>query len=204
MAEIIYLSGAVLSFPALVEPRSSVEGGAKKFSADLILPLDNPCLKQFMAEYLKTAQEKWKDNAPAIMQMIQADRKLRCYGAGNEKINSKTFLPYEGYAGNGYVSANSDHMPQMIQADGSPVDVTNTLAYQALARKMYGGCVVNAAVRPWLQENKHGRGVRCELVAIQFSGDGTPFGEAVSDATNLFKPVASAATAAPAFPSFLG
>jgi len=84
------------------------------------------------------------------------------------------------------------------------VDAGNTMAYQQLARKMYGGCRVNAAVKPWLQENKHGRGIRCDLIAVQFFADDTPFGEGAVDASNLFGAVAGApagmfgSTAAPA------
>lgn len=205
--DIIFLSNVRLSFPQLVEPRSATEGGIKKYSADFILEPSNPALAQFMQRYATMAQEKWKEHAQAVMQLIQNDRKLRCFGNGNEKVNSKTFKPYDGYANNAYISANKDQMPQMIQEDGRPVDPTNTMAYQAIARKMYGGCRVNAAIRPWLQENKHGRGIRCDLVAIQFFADDEAFGEGVSDASSLFKPVAAAPAAAAMFgsvPSFLG
>jgi len=65
---------------------------------------------------------------------------------------------------------------------------------------MYGGCRVNAAVKPWLQDNKHGRGVRCDLVAVQFARDDTPFGEGSVDASGLFGAVAAGAPAsAPGF-----
>lgn len=203
-SEIIFLSNARLSFPQLVEPRAATEGGTKKYSADFILPLDHAGVKDFGRVYAQMAQEKWKEHAQAVMQLIQNDRKLRCFGQGNEKVNSKTFQPYDGYKDMFYISANKDQMPQMIKGDGSAVDTTNTMEYQALARKLYGGCRVNAAIRPWLQENKHGRGIRCELIAVQFAGDDAPFGEAVADATALFKPVASAPVATTAFPSFLG
>jgi hypothetical protein len=66
------------------------------------------------------------------------------------------------------------------------------MAYQQLARKMYGGCRVNAAVKPWLQDNKHGRGIRCDLIAVQFAGDDVAFGEGSVDASNLFGAVATA------------
>jgi hypothetical protein len=72
---------------------------------------------------------------------------------------------------------------------------------------MYGGCRVNAAVKPWLQDNKHGRAIRCDLVAVQFAGDDKPFGEGAVDASNLFGAVAAApagmfgAAAAPAAPA---
>jgi hypothetical protein len=59
---------------------------------------------------------------------------------------------------------------------------------------------VNVALKPWLQENKHGRGVRCDLVAVQFAGDDKAFGEGAVDASGMFGAVA----AAPAAPSFFG
>lgn len=203
MSEIIFLSNVCLSFPHLVEPHASTEGGIKKYSADLILSLDNPALTQFMTRYAEMASQKWGEHANQVMTIIQADRKLRCYGSGAEKIDKKTFKPYSGYDGKAYISANKDQAPQMIQQDGTSVDAGNTMAYQALARKLYGGCYVNAAVKPWLQENKHGRGIRCDLVAIQFFQDGTPFGEGVADASSMFGAVAGVAaapTAAPAMP----
>jgi hypothetical protein len=66
------------------------------------------------------------------------------------------------------------------------------MAYQQLARKMYGGCRVNAAIKPWPQDNKHGRGIRCDLIAIQFAGDDAPFGEGAVDASGMFGAVAGA------------
>lgn len=209
MSDVIFLSNVVLSFPQLVEPRaaSDAPGAVKKYSADFILTPDHPGIKQFMSLYATMAQTKWGEHAAQVMQLIQSDRKLRCYGAGNEKINKKTFKPFDGYADMAFISANKDQPPQMIQSDGQPVDPGNTMAYQALARKMYGGCKVNAAIKPWLQENKHGRGVRCDLVALQFYADGTPFGEGVADVSSMFSPVAAAPSFAPTpagLPSFFG
>jgi hypothetical protein len=129
------------------------------------------------------------------MSMIQNDRKTRCFGRGEEKVNKKTFQPYDGYAGNVFITAGRDSAPQMIQADGTPVDPANTMAYQQLARKMYGGCRVNAAIKPWPQDNKHGRGIRCDLIAVQFAADDTPFGEGAVDASNLFGAVSNPAQA---------
>jgi hypothetical protein len=191
--EVLFLSNVRLSFPQLVEPRSAKKGGVPKYSADFLLEPNSPEVQKFFAEVQKAATEKWKEHAAAVLQIVQNDRKLRCYGKGEEKVNGKTFKVYEGYEGKVYISANKEQMPKMIQADGSPIDATNTMAYQQLARKLYGGCYVNAAVRPWLQENEHGRGVRCDLLAVQFNRDGQPFGEAVADASAMFGAVASAA-----------
>jgi len=210
MADLIYLSNVRLSFPQIVEPKAfnNEANGVKKYSADFLMDQTDPSFAQFMQLYANLATEKWKENASAIMQMIQADRKLRCYGSGNERVNKKTFKPYDGYENKVFVTAITENKPQMIQADGNGVDPTNTMAYMALARKLYGGCYVNAAVKPWVQDNNFGRGIRCDLIAIQFQADGDSFGEGNVDATPMFGAVAGATPAAPSlanvFPLFLG
>ena len=198
MSDIIYLSNVRVSFPQLVEPKKTTnEKGEVRtaWSADFILPPDSQQYKQVMQQYMTLASEKWKERAQTIMQMIQADRKSRCYGNGAEKVNKTTLLPYDGYEGNAYVSAISNRQPQMIQPNGQPVDASNSMAYQAIARGVYGGCYVNAAIRLWLQENTHGRGVRCDLVAIQFSEDGDAFGGGGADVTGMFGAVAAPSAA---------
>ena len=196
MSDIIFLSNVRLSFPHLAEPQRQVNEQTGKerisYNCEFIMPQDHQGFQQFMQRYGALALDKWKEHANQVMQMIQADRKLRCYGKGEEKVNKKTFQPYDGYAGHVFITAGRDQQPQMIQADGTPVDAGNTMAYQQLARKMYGGCRVNAAVKPWLQENKHGRGIRCDLIAVQFAADDTAFGEGAVDASGMFGAVASA------------
>lgn len=206
MAEIVLLSNVRLSFPNLVEPRAAADNpnAQKKYSADFIMDQDNPAFKQFMAECSKLALEKWGEHANNVMQLIQSDRRLRCFGRGDERIDKKTFAPYKGYEGKVYIAANRIEPPQMIQGDGSAVDAGNTMAYQMLARKLYGGCRVNAAVRPWLQDNQHGRGIRCDLIAVQFAGDDEAFGEGATDASTLFGAVACSAAPAAGLPSFFG
>ena len=212
MSDIIFLSNVRLSFPHLAEPQRQVNEQTGKerisYNCEFIMAQDHAGFQQFMQKYGALAVEKWKEHANTVMQMIQNDRKTRCYGRGEEKVNKKTFQPYDGYAGHVFITAGRDSQPQMIQADGTPIDPANTMAYQALARKMYGGCRVNAAVKPWLQDNKHGRGIRADLIAVQFAGDDKPFGEGAVDASNLFGAVAqapagmfgAAPAAAPAMP----
>jgi hypothetical protein len=211
MSDVIYMSNVRLSFPHLVEPQKRVDPTTGKervsYSADFIMPADHAGFKAFMAKANELALTKWKEHAAQVMQIINNDRKLRCYGDGNQKLNQKTFQPYDGYAGQVFITAGRDTAPQIIQPDGSPIDPMNTMAYQALTRQMYGGCRVNVAIKPWLQENKHGRGIRADLVAVQFAGDDQAFGEGRTDASNMFGAVAAApagmfGAAAPA-PAFL-
>jgi hypothetical protein len=202
MSEIIYLSNVRLSFPKLVEAAApqNQPTAAKKFGADFLMAPNHPDYAKFMGEVGKAATEKWKENAGAILNIIQSERKNRCYGLGNEKLDKKTLKPYGGYDGVVYISANSseDKPPQMILADGTVCPADNTMQRQVLARKLYGGCYVNAAIRPWIQDNSYGRAIRCELVGVQFAADGEAFGEAPVVLT--FGAVQGAPAATPAFP----
>lgn len=196
MSDIILLSNVRLSFPHLAEPQRRINEQTGKervsYNCEFIMPQDHAGFQQFMKRYGDMALEKWKEHAQTVMNMIQQDRKLRCFGRGDEKVSRKTFQPYDGYAGNVFITAGRDQQPQIIQSDGLPIDPTNSMAYQQLTRQMYGGCRVNAAIKPWLQENNYGRGVRCDLIAVQFAGDDTPFGEGAADASNMFGAVTEA------------
>lgn len=207
MSNEIMLTNVRLSFPVLVEPKAFQEGQKKKYSADFILEPDSPGFKEFHKVALKMATEKWKDKTSAVMEVINNDSKLRCFGEGKDKVNKKTFEPYDGYGGNLYISANSENQPQMVNVDGSPVDRNNTMAAQEIARSLYGGCHVNVAIRPWLQDNQFGRAIRCELVAIQFLKDDEAFGEGSTDVSGMFGAVESggndSAFAADDMPAFL-
>ena len=198
MSDLIYVTNARLSFPALTEAKVSPLGGEPKFGADLLLPKGDDNFAKFMGEVGKLATTKWKENAQNVLSKMQAERKLRCYGDGAEKINAKTYKVYDGYEGMSYIttSSNADRPPMIMRADGSTVD--NTMERQQLARNLYGGCYFNAAVRVWPQDNQFGRAIRCELVAIQFNGDGEPFGEGSPDVSGMFGAVNSEAK-----PSFM-
>ena len=121
MSEIIFLSNVRLSFPNIAEPQRQVNEvtGVERLSynCELLMPPDHPGVQQFMQRYGEIALTKWKENAQAIMQMIQSERRMRCFGRGEEKIAKKTLKPYDGYAGNIYITAGRDTPPQMIQAD---------------------------------------------------------------------------------------
>ena len=183
---IIYLTDVRLSFPHLLQAHASAEGAEPKFAADFILTPGNPGYEAVRARAWQLAQEKWADIAPQIFAQIEADRKLRNYGNETEKLDKKTMQPLNGYTGNLWIMANNKYQPQIVGTDGQVIDAANTMAVQAAAQKLYGGCYVNAAIRPWLQDNQFGRAVRTDLVGIQFLRDGEPFGQGTPDISGGF------------------
>ena len=209
MSDALYLSNVRLSFPKLIEATAAQgqPNSPKKFGADLIMPPNHPDFARVMEAIGKLASDKWKEQAPQVLQMIQNDRRLRCWGNGSEKIKKLTMKPYEGYQDMVYftTSMNEDRPPVMVRSeDGKPVDNANTMERTALARKLYGGCYVNAMVSLWIQDNQYGRGIRMNLNAVQFLRDGEAFGDAAPDVEGVFGAVQGAqAPAMPTgFPSF--
>jgi hypothetical protein len=194
----IYLSNVRLSFPHLTQPQISKKfpDNAPNYGADFILEENHPDWVKFMQAFATLAQERYKDKAQQVMQMIHNDRKSRCYGSGSEKVNGKTLEVYSGYAGKMFISAKNKNQPQIVDSTGAKIDNANSMLYRDLTSKMYAGCRVNAVINPWLKVTSNGIG--CDLVAIQFAGDDQPFGEAAPDVTNLFGAVAVAAGPTPA------
>lgn len=200
----VLVQNARASFVRIIEPEvnKSFPNSPAKFSMNLILPKDHPALAEFMAEVQKLAQDKWKEHAGTILQMANANKKLRCYGAGEEVINSTTFQVYPGYAGMLYISAASDkdHPPQIVKRDANGMaQVAHDLERQELAKRIYSGCYVNVAISPWLQDNAGGRAVRCNLHAVEFAKDGEPLGDGGGsvNVANLFGAIPAPAPAAP-------
>lgn len=195
---LVYFSNVRCSFPHLAEPFRSQKfpGSPPMFSMDIIdIDPNHPQIKEFMTQYSQLAFQAWKEHAGPVMQSIQGDKRARCFGMGPEKVNEQTFKQLEGYGQGVWINAKNKNRPQMIRADGN--QSSNDMEALELARKIYGGCRVNVALKPWVRTGN--RGVSCDLVAVQFAGDDTAFGEGAVDASGMFGAVAGAAAPAPSF-----
>jgi len=203
----VFLKNVRLSFPSLTAPRAPQGSDKKKYSADFILTPQDPNFDKFVGIALGLAQKKWPQHYQQIVNVIYANRKSRCFGNGDEKLDGVTYKVLIGYEGMKYLSASRNEekgMPQMIGPDNKGIDPTNLLACRNEAGKMYGGCYVNAVVKPWVYDNAFGKGISADLVAIQFNADGEPFGAGVTNAEGLFEDIQVAqpalGAASPQFP----
>lgn len=196
MSNVIFLNNVVASFPAIETPnKTQLPDGTTKetYQCSFIIEPSNPAFNDFIKLANSMLVDMFKEKASQVFQMIQADRKTRCFGKGEERVNNKTFEVYDGYAGNYFITASNKNQPQIINATGK---AAQGIELQNLAKQFYGGCLVNAVVQPWIQKNQHGNGIRCNLIAIQFAGDGKRFGNAAPDVTNMFGQVTTAAAPA--------
>src|SRR3990167_4191338 len=130
MSDLIYLNNVRLSFPAIIAAKAFEEGGKGMFGADFIMAPDHPGFITFMKAVHEVALAKWKEITPQVLQMIQNDRKLRCYSQGAERISKTTMKTLDGYEGMVALTNKKDKRPQLIDADGTPVDPENTMQVQ--------------------------------------------------------------------------
>lgn len=184
MSNPIYLQGVRVSFPHLKAPHAAKPTAKPKYQVDLLVNPNDPVWQQIMTRVQEAAVAKYGDHAQRLLEMLQQDRNKRFYGAGSEKVNKKTMQPFDGYDGMMYVAVKKEDRPQIIKADGSPVDSANDMAYQAEAGRIYGGCYVNAAIDVYT--SKANDGIFGGLLAIQFLRDGEPFGDGAPDASGMF------------------
>ena len=200
---LVRLNNARLSFPALTapkqgKPRDDGSIPAPRYEAAFLMDPQSPDVQAFYAKAQAMLQEKWPQpgklradstvSDPQWLQvwnMIMSDRRLRGFGNGEEHINKTTMEVLDGYAGQVVINAkaNVDRKPKFYGADGQPLMDVGSL---------YGGCYVNAYIQPWIQDNNHGKGIRCDVVAVQFAADGPAFGAAPIDTDSLIQAIPGA------------
>lgn len=198
----VRLDNVRLSWPSIAEPRPQKNDDgtekAPKYMADFILTPDHPAWIRYHHVVNQVAEMKWPGKSQGILQMLQMERRNRKWGWGQEKIQKSTMQPYPSYVGMVFIGAQSERMPQIFDADGNLIPPTNTMACKELARRMYGGCRVNAVVKPWGWNNKQGgSGISNDFLAIQFLADDEPFGEGQTDAADLMGATPQAQTLVP-------
>lgn len=79
-------------------------------------------------------------------------------------------------------SENANKKPSVRDRRGNKV----TDAAEIL-EMIYPGCLVNILIKPWAQNNKHGKKINANLIAVQFVGDAERFGEGSIDDEDAFE-----------------
>lgn len=69
-------------------------------------------------------------------------------------------------------SENANRRPSVRDRRG------NLVSEKDIAEMIYAGCFVNMLIRPWVQNNEHGKKINANLIGVQFVKDGERFGEA--------------------------
>lgn len=157
------LKNVRLSYPNLFTAKAFEQGQDAKFSCSLILSKKDhgPTIIALQGKIEQAAKEKFGKN------FSMSGLKGVCLRDGSEKADK------DGYGDEVmFVSTASTRRPQVVDRDPS-------IPLVEADAKPYPGCYVNAVVTLWVQDNKFGKRVNANIVAVQFLRDGEPFGETV-------------------------
>lgn len=193
--DVIRLNNVRLSFPSLKAPKASAPGGDLRYRASFLMTPDSEAAAELQQLIQKVANDKWGTNATVALQIIAADKKLRCYGQGDTKISGKTGAPYEGYAGMFFVEGLANAPAGLFDENQQPVDA------MTMGAKFQGGDYVDGLIRVWAQDNANGKAIRAELIGVKFNEEGPHFGAERVDPAAVFGAPAGAATADAAAPA---
>jgi hypothetical protein len=165
----IKIKNARLSYPHLFNPASFVgddDDSRKRFGANLLIEVGSADDKAIQKVIKELAVEKLGKKADAQLKAWRGNNAKYCYTDGETKDP-------EQFEGMMILSANrgEDQGPPVV------VDRDPTVRLTSKDGKPYSGCYVNATVDIWIQSSKYS-GIRCTLIAVQFSKDGEAFGGA--------------------------
>ena len=195
----LWIKDARLGFPALAAAKA-VQGGEPKFSCNFILLPTAVEWAEMGQIVMGMATAKWGDNAAGVMNLIGADKRLRCYGQGTEKLD-KLGQVYDGFPGMMYISASNDAQPKLYAQNATELPPTANIN-----QLFVGGNYVSGVISFWLQDNTFGRAVRANLDGVQFLREGEHFGATGPDTDAIFTPAPGApatTAAAPGMPGML-
>jgi len=158
------LTNVRLSFPALFEPEQYDAKSKPRWSGTFLVPAGSPLSKEVDKALLGVATAKWGAKGPLFLKSILGDPKGCCWQDGNLKTSA-------GYENMFALTAHR------YESDGAPLVLdTNKSPLTAKDGRPYAGCYVNATVDLWPQDNANGRGIRAQLLGVQFVKDGDAFG----------------------------
>lgn len=106
------------------------------------------------------AKEKWGGKAEQMLKAIRVADK-GCIHDGDSKAQ------YDGFEGNLFIPARSKVKPLVIDRQKNKVAEGDGT--------IYSGCVVNAQLEIWAQDNSYGKRINAQLMGVQFVRDAEAF-----------------------------
>lgn len=159
-----------LSYADIFKPRAFEEGKEERFKTLVLLDKKDPNTAAQIALIKKASdaakKEKWGDKIPGLA----SDRVCLRDGDTTGK---------EDQAGFYVLSCSETTAPQVLDRDGKTV-------LKESDGKIYSGCYARVIVNLWCQDNKYGKRVNANLLAVQFVKHGEAFGKARINAAEVF------------------
>lgn len=159
----ITLKNVRLSFPSLFTTEMYEGEDTGKFSGTFLLEKEKDdkqiaSLQKQIAQAIKDSGLKIRDDKIALRDGEDSEVK------GMENVMT--------------IKAFSNRRVNVVNRDKTPLYAEDDV--------IYAGCYVNAVINLWVQNNKYGKRINANLVAVQFVKDGEAFGQAPVNIDDLF------------------
>jgi len=162
----IRVDGVIASYPHLDKPWKKNDADREKYSLTGLAPKETHGeVKALLVEVINSLLTEAK------MGKIGAEHKFVRNGDtedGPLKPETESMWIIKA-------SENPDRAPKVRDQR------TKVMTPAEIAKTIYPGCKVNMLIRPWAQNNKFGKKINANLIAVQFVGEGTRIGEAAID-----------------------
>jgi hypothetical protein len=157
------------------KPPKADASAKEKFRICLIVPKNHPQLPELRKIILDEMTAKFGAKAPAVLKAAEAQTKS-CLRDGDTKSDS------DGFAGNLFISANSETRPTVYNKDRSAVSEDDDI--------VYSGCYVHASLNIYAFDNVS-KGNSAGLRGVQFVRDGDRFGAGGAADENEFDDISA-------------
>lgn len=168
------LKNVTLAFPSLFEKK--VFGGGDDLSKG-----------KYEASFLidKETQNDQYEKVKKAIQELMAENKKKVPSA-NWFLKDGDDVSYDGFEGKYSIKSSTKYKPTCVTKDKLRVVADEREAIDdntIVAPDMfYAGCVVNAKINLWIQDNAYGKKVNASLLGVQFVKDGKRYeGKKVAD-----------------------
>lgn len=174
----IMLKNVRLSFPSLFKATSFQDQGEPKYSATFLIEKGSEAHKAVEAEIKKVASAAWGEKAKGIVERQNASQRKLLKDGDTVDGETQEGERKNGYANHMAIKASSKTAPAVVGRQRQPITEESGI--------IYGGCMVNAQIDIWAQDNQFGKFLNCKLLAVQYWAEGEAFGTSSRADVNAF------------------
>lgn len=187
---VLYESGVIrvdnvrFSYPHVDKPwkKESDKGVAKYGLVGLLPKATHEEAKSVISQEIKRILAEAKIVVPN-------DKKFLRDGDANRDEDDDADGVDNTYAGHWFLSARETNRPTLRDNQGRKLDPVEDL--DKILELFYGGAWGHMLIRPWVQNNEHGKRINAGLVGAMFSKDDKAFGQGRIDDSDAWGDVAA-------------
>lgn len=188
---VIYTNGAIrvdnvrFSYPHVDKPwKKEGDQGVAKYALVGLLPKEtHEEAKVAIAKLMKKLATEAKITVASNMKFLRD-------GDANSTDDDDEDAAENSYAGHWFVSARETNRPTLRDQSGKKLDPVDDA--EKILELFYGGAWGNMLIRPWVQNNKHGKRINAGLVGAMFVKDDKAFGQGRIDDSGAWDDVSDA------------